>query len=109
MLEGLRVLLVEDNLVNAVVVSKMLEKAGVEVVRAGDGREALERISADSPDLVLMDCHMPTMDGFDATQELRARESGDEHLTVIALTAGALDEDHSAASTPAWTTSWPSP
>ncbi|MEZ5114664.1 MAG: ATP-binding protein [Candidatus Nanopelagicales bacterium] len=92
-LHGLRVLLVEDNLVNAVVVSKMLEKAGVEVVRAGDGREALERIAADSPDLVLMDCHMPTMDGFDATRALRARESGDEHLTVIALTAGALDED----------------
>jgi PAS domain S-box-containing protein len=94
-LAGLRVLLVEDNEVNAIVVTRLLQKLGVSVERAGDGREALDRLEAQLPDVVLMDCHMPTMDGFDATRALRAREAEQQgpRLPVIALTAGALDED----------------
>jgi len=93
-LAGTRVLLVEDNPVNQVVAQAMLQSLGCSVEIAGNGRDALERVAAGQFDLVLMDCQMPVMDGFQATRDLRAREAaGSARLPVIAMTASALEGD----------------
>jgi two-component system sensor histidine kinase/response regulator len=93
-IEG-RVLLVEDNSVNREVTLGMLEAIGCPADAAGDGQEALESIARERYDLVLMDCQMPVMDGYEATRVLRDREraSGGGHLPVVALTANALPGD----------------
>jgi signal transduction histidine kinase/CheY-like chemotaxis protein len=93
-IEG-RILLVEDNLVNQEVTLGMLSVHGCRADVAGNGREALDAIAARKYDLVLMDCQMPVMDGYEATRTLRAREkeAGGEHLAVVALTANALEGD----------------
>jgi CheY-like chemotaxis protein len=88
-----RVLLVEDNLVNQKVAQRMLEKLGCRVETAQDGREALEKFSAETFDAVLMDCQMPVMDGFEATREIRRREANDGRCPIIAMTAGAMQGD----------------
>ena len=75
----------EDNPVNQKVAVKMIEKLGYRVDIAGNGREAV--------DLVLMDYHMPEMDGFEATMKIRARELGVRHIPIIAMTANAMQED----------------
>jgi signal transduction histidine kinase/DNA-binding response OmpR family regulator len=88
-----RVLLAEDNPVNAELAVALLQGLGLEVARARDGREALGLVSAGDYDLVLMDCQMPVMDGYRATVELRQREAalgGRRRLPVVALTANAL-------------------
>ncbi|MCB9897596.1 MAG: response regulator [Planctomycetes bacterium] len=91
---GLRVLVVEDNPVNQQVALRTLQKLGVEVDVAGDGQQALDRIAETSYAVVLMDCHMPVLDGFCATERIRADERGtDRHLPVIAMTASAMEED----------------
>jgi PAS domain S-box-containing protein len=91
----LRILLAEDNLVNQRVVVRVLEKQGHEVVVAGNGKEALERVASPAPfDLVLMDVQMPEMGGFEATAAIRARErETGGHLPIIALTAHAMKGD----------------
>ena len=91
---GARVLLVEDNEVNQVIAQKFLASSGLALEVAGNGREALERLAGQSFDLVLMDCQMPEMDGFEATERIRAleRETG-RHLPVVAMTASALSAD----------------
>ena len=93
-LEG-RVLVVEDNPVNQQVVKKMLENAGLTPVTANDGVEALQAIEQETFDLVLMDCQMPRMDGYQATGAIRQREQrqGLLHLPVIAMTANAMAGD----------------
>ncbi len=93
-IEG-RVLLVEDNSVNQQVTLGMLEAIGCQADAVGDGVEALEAIARERYDLVLMDCQMPVMDGYEATRVLRDREraSGEGHLPVVALTANALPGD----------------
>jgi signal transduction histidine kinase/DNA-binding response OmpR family regulator/HPt (histidine-containing phosphotransfer) domain-containing protein len=93
-IEG-RILLVEDNIVNQEVTLGMLSVHGCRADVAGNGREALDAIAAGEFDLVLMDCQMPVMDGYEATRALRAREkeTGGKHLTVVALTANALEGD----------------
>ncbi len=90
-----RVLLVEDNEVNRMIGREVLMALGLTVVEATDGKQALERLAAEPVDLVLMDCQMPVMDGYAATQEIRKRERrlGLPHLPVLALTANAFDED----------------
>ncbi len=89
-----RVLVAEDNPVNQRVALGMLRKLGVEVEICDDGEAALDRVGAGGIDLVLMDCHMPRLDGFAATRALRAgRIPGQEHLPVIALTASATEQD----------------
>ncbi|CAN5888749.1 hypothetical protein BH11PSE8_BH11PSE8_33000 [soil metagenome] len=90
-----RVLLVEDNDVNRMIAREVLMALGLTVVEATDGKQALERLADEQFDLVLMDCQMPVMDGYAATQEIRKREHqlGLPHLPVLALTANAFDED----------------
>ncbi|KVL87894.1 hybrid sensor histidine kinase/response regulator [Burkholderia stagnalis] len=90
-----RVLLVEDNPVNQQIALAMLEDTGYAVEVAENGREALDRLLEDRFDVVLMDCQMPLMDGFEATQWLRLREAetGAARLPVIALTANAISGD----------------
>lgn len=91
--DGARVLVVEDNLVNQMVAVKMLEKLGLAADVALDGEQGLAAIAAKSYDLVLMDMMMPVLDGLDATRRLRAHESNEQHLTVIAMTANISDAD----------------
>jgi PAS domain S-box-containing protein len=93
-LTGLRVLVAEDNFVNQKVIRRTLEKWGVEVQIANNGREALEWLSREPFHLVLMDCQMPEMDGYEATRRIRAYEQPRGlHMPVIALTANALEGD----------------
>ncbi len=90
----LDVLLVEDNIVNRTLAEQMLEYLGCRVVSAENGAEGVERWSKGGFDVVLMDCHMPVMDGFEATAEIRKLEHGGARRTpVIALTAGVTIEE----------------
>jgi PAS domain S-box-containing protein len=94
---GARVLLVEDHPLNQQLACELLRRAGVEVVLAQDGREALAKLASEPPfDGVLMDCQMPVMDGYTATQELRKNPAW-QRLPVIAMTASALAEDRERA------------
>ncbi len=90
------VLLVEDNLVNQAVAIGMLNRllGPDRVTVANNGREAIEAWSKNSFDLILMDCHMPEVDGFQATREIRKREAASgRRLPIIALTANAMAQD----------------
>ncbi len=85
-----RVLLVEDNAVNREMATLMLEDLGLTVTSAVNGEEAVQAVRDDNFALVLMDCHMPVMDGFDATQAIRGLErtrGGAVRLPIVALTA----------------------
>ncbi|MBK6735952.1 MAG: response regulator [bacterium] len=88
-----RVLLAEDNVVNAKLARRLLEKLGAEVTWVEDGRLAVEACRSGTFDLVLMDVQMPTMDGFQATAAIRAMEEreGRPRAPIIALTAHAMD------------------
>jgi CheY-like chemotaxis protein len=90
-----RVLVVEDNPVNQLVASGMLDVMGLEVEMADNGAEALAKLRAQRFDIVLMDVEMPVMDGYTATREIRRweAESGRAHIPVIAMTANAMSED----------------
>jgi two-component system, sensor histidine kinase and response regulator len=92
----LRVLVAEDNRVNQMLATRLLEKRGHRVVMTSNGREALEALERESYDLVLMDVQMPEMDGLEATAALRVKEKargGGVHQPVIALTAHAMKGD----------------
>ncbi|KFE58428.1 ATP-binding protein [Hyalangium minutum] len=89
---GARILLVEDNPLNQEVALHFLRKAGLEVVVAENGAEALERVAQGRYDAVLMDCQMPEMDGYEATRSIRAMPQGSQ-LPIIAMTANALAGD----------------
>ncbi|MBQ23577.1 ATP-binding protein [Alcanivorax sp.] len=93
-LHGL-VLLVEDNVVNAMVARRILEQMGVTVVTASNGEEALEKARQRDFDCILMDVQMPVMDGLEATRRLRQweREQGRAPMPVVALTANAMHEE----------------
>jgi signal transduction histidine kinase/CheY-like chemotaxis protein/HPt (histidine-containing phosphotransfer) domain-containing protein len=90
----LKILLAEDNPVNQQLATRILEKRGHSVHVVPDGRQALDAVSRDRYDLVLMDVQMPEMDGFETTAAIRAREnSSGAHLPIIALTAHAMTGD----------------
>jgi signal transduction histidine kinase/ActR/RegA family two-component response regulator len=89
-LAGTRVLVVDDNVANQAVARAVLEAAGVLVATAGDGREALARLRVEDFDLVLMDVHMPVMDGIEALRRVRSGEGGRTDVPVMALTADAM-------------------
>ena len=92
-LEGARLLLVEDNELNRELALEILRGAGMNVVLASNGQEALEILAQDSRfDGVLMDCQMPVMDGYSATREIRKNPLFTT-LPIIAMTAGAMSED----------------
>jgi two-component system sensor histidine kinase/response regulator len=91
---GLRLLLVEDNVVNQKLAVHLLARRGHTVVVAGNGRDALGRLEQEPFDAVLMDVQMPEMDGFEATAAIRTREQDTGvHLPIIAMTAHAMKGD----------------
>jgi signal transduction histidine kinase/ActR/RegA family two-component response regulator len=85
-----RILVAEDVKTNQVLIKSLLKRLGLECVIAEDGKEAVEKAQSESFDLILMDIHMPNMDGYDATQALR--EKGNK-TAIIALTAKAMKDD----------------
>jgi CheY-like chemotaxis protein len=93
----LRILLAEDNPVNQLLATKLLQKQGYSVTVANDGREALTMLQEAAPDqfdLVLMDVQMPQMDGFEVTAAIRKKEkSNGRHLPIVAMTAHAMKGD----------------
>ncbi|MEE9233044.1 MAG: response regulator, partial [Nitrospirales bacterium] len=91
-IKGSQVLLVEDNEINQQVATELLEKAGIIVTIANNGKEAIEKMKKTKFDLALMDVQMPVMDGFEATKEIR-KESECKDLPIIAMTAQAMTGD----------------
>lgn len=91
-----RILLVEDNKINQKVAVLMLKKLGVEADIANHGAEALAAIASQNYRLILMDCQMPEMDGFEATRRIRAQNSYHAAVPIIAMTANAFAEDREA-------------
>jgi two-component system sensor histidine kinase/response regulator len=88
-----RILLAEDNLVNQKVASRLLEKLDYRTEIVGDGRAAIAAWKNGNFDLILMDCQMPVMDGYEATREIRKLEEGKRHIPIVALTAHAMKGD----------------
>ena len=100
-----RVLVVEDNIVNQVLLVRLLEKMGIQPMVANNGKIALDLIAKHTFDLVLMDCRMPVMDGYTACKELRNRERnrGDSYrLPVVAITANALKGERERCLAAGW-------
>ena len=93
MFQDKRILIVDDDMRNAFALSRVLEEKGMRVLKAEDGRKALEALEKEpSIDLVLMDIMMPVMDGYETMKRIRAREKFIK-LPIIALTAKAMKED----------------
>jgi len=90
-----RILLVEDNIVNQKVVTKMLSKSGLSIETAANGKEAMDKLDLEQYSLILMDCQMPVMDGFEATTAIRERElqQSKNKTPIIALTANVMKKD----------------
>jgi len=89
-LEGLAILVVDDNRINQAVAQAVLEAAGAHVLCADDGVDGLEKLRTGRFDIVLMDIHMPRMDGIEALKRIRAGEAGLRSTPVMALTADAM-------------------
>jgi len=89
----LRVLAAEDNVVNQQVLRRMLERLGHELVLVSNGVEALAEAKAGRFDVALFDVHMPELDGLDLTRAIRATETPEVRLPVLALTASAMVDD----------------
>jgi two-component system sensor histidine kinase/response regulator len=87
------VLVAEDNQINQIVAARSLERCGCSVDVVSDGRAALDAIAEKRYDVVLMDCQMPELDGYETTAEIRRREGDGERTPVIAMTAQAMDGD----------------
>src|SRR5690606_19787569 len=85
--DGLRILAVDDNDVNLLVLDQLLASLGHDVVKASSGAEALDRLAAAPFELVLADIHMPGMTGFELLAEIRARPGANQEVPVVALTA----------------------
>ena len=99
--EGMRALLVEDNMINMEIAQMLLEQAGFLIETAENGKIAFEMTAASEPgyyDVILMDIQMPVMDGYTATKNIRAMDDRElAAIPVIALTANAFAEDQLAA------------
>ncbi|MDP4651425.1 MAG: response regulator [Haliea sp.] len=96
MFEGIRILLVEDNEINCEMLTRRLTRAGLSVITAADGQQALQMMASEQPALVLMDMNLPVLDGWSACRQARL----DTHLKdipIIALTAHAMETDRKSA------------
>ena len=91
-----RILVAEDDKVNQIVAVKLLERLGMRADVVGNGRDAVNAVSEGDYDVVLMDCHMPEMDGFEATRTIRNLPNGKKAIPIVALTASAMAVDHRA-------------
>jgi PAS domain S-box-containing protein len=91
--EGARILLADDNPVNQMLATRLLQNLGCRVDKASNGIEAVDLLSRSAYDLVLMDCHMPEMDGFEATRAIRRLQSGAKRVPIAALTASVTTTD----------------
>jgi signal transduction histidine kinase/AmiR/NasT family two-component response regulator/HPt (histidine-containing phosphotransfer) domain-containing protein len=88
--EKRRILIAEDNAVNRKVACRVVEKLGYRVHAVNNGREAITAWENGHCDLILMDCQMPVLDGYEATREIRLREQSGQHVPIVALTAHAM-------------------
>ena len=94
--EGRLLMLVEDDPVNQFVIDSLLQHLGFQVIRAGDGEQAVELASRQRLDAILMDCQLPLLDGMEATRRIRATPGVNQDVPIIALTANALPGDRQA-------------
>ncbi len=93
-LDGLRILVAEDNMINLMVAENVLERLGATVEAAEDGAAVIRLAKENSYDMILMDCHMPGIDGYEATREIRIYESSIGRRTpIVAFTANAMEGD----------------
>lgn len=99
LLNGYKILLVEDNLINQKITGKTLKKEGCQVDLANNGAEGFQKYQKNLYDLVLMDIQMPVMDGLEATRKIREFEKtkNNRHAFIIALSANALEYDRKKA------------
>lgn len=86
----IKVVVAEDNAFNQILIAKILEKHKIQPFIASNGKEAIELIDQHQPDLVLLDIHMPVMDGFEATHIIRQKSD----IPIISLTANIIEQDH---------------
>jgi CheY-like chemotaxis protein len=93
-MQGHRVLVAEDNEVNRMFVERLLSRSGRRVANAADGREVLTMLDAETYDLIMMDCQMPVLDGYETTREIRRREeaTGGARIPIVAMTAAATED-----------------
>ena len=91
-----KILYVEDNPDNVYMLTRRLKKKGFELIIAGDGQEGIDKAIEESPDLILMDLSLPTMDGWTATAEIKKIE-GVKEIPIIALSAHAMPEHRDRA------------
>ncbi|MBV6624881.1 MAG: response regulator [Rivularia sp. (in: Bacteria)] len=92
-IKNLKILIVEDYADNREIVIFMLEELGYQAEGVSDGEQALEKLAETDFDIVLMDCQMPVIDGYEATRQLRQREGEQRHTVIIGLTANAMYDD----------------
>jgi CheY-like chemotaxis protein len=96
-LHGLRVLLAEDNPINALLARTLLTRAGCVVSLAQDGEEAVQAAASGAYDLILLDIRMPRVDGLEAAERIRAGAGPSSRAPIVALTADAGDEERARA------------
>jgi len=90
---SLKILIAEDNVINQKVASGMIRKLGFSPDMVSNGQEAVRAIENGDYDLIFMDCHMPEMDGYEATKAIRVLEGDAKHIIIVALTANAMKGD----------------
>ncbi len=91
---SLKILVAEDNLVNQKLFEKVLAKLGCSVKLVGNGTEVLRAVEGEAFDIILMDCQMPVLDGYETARQLRSHEREDiKHIPIVAVTAHAFEED----------------